>query len=113
MAKMHALDVTLGDCKPENFIVSKGMVYVLDLEQSERKGDRAWDVAEFCYYSGHYGSALTGGLQQFIKSFIEGYAQEGDRKILRKASELGYGRVFFVWTPMSVIQGIANLLKAA
>lgn len=113
MAKMHALDITLGDCKPENFIVSKGMVYVLDLEQSERKGDRAWDVAEFCYYSGHYGSALTGGLQQFIKSFIEGYAQEGDRKILRKASELGYGRVFFVWTPMSVIQGIANLLKAA
>ncbi|MDQ1280895.1 MAG: Polbeta protein [Thermoproteota archaeon] len=113
MAKMHSLDVTLGDCKPENFIVSNGKVYVLDLEQSERKGDKVWDVAEFCYYSGHYGSILSGGLQQFIQSFIEGYAQEGDKKILRKASQLGYGRVFFVWTPMSIIQGIASILKAS
>lgn len=113
MARMHSLDVTLGDCKPENFIVSKGIVYVLDLEQSERKGDKVWDIAEFCYYSGHYGSILSGGLQQFIKSFIEGYSQEGDKKILRKASQLGYGRVFFVWTSMSIIQGIASILKAA
>jgi thiamine kinase-like enzyme len=107
------LDITLGDCKPENFIISTDdKIYVLDLEQGERKGDIAWDIAEYCYFSGHYGNTLTTGLQQFIKSFIEGYTQIGNRETLRKAAQFSYGRVFIGWTPLPVIQGIACLLKA-
>lgn len=114
IADIHALDVTLGDCKPENFVISNsGKIYALDLEQGERKGDKAWDVAEFCYFSGHYGSTLSVGLQQFIKCFIEGYIQRGDRSILRKAAELGYGRVFLAWTPMPIIKGISDILRSA
>ena len=114
IADIHGLDVTLGDCKPENFIIaSNGKIYVLDLEQGERRGDKAWDIAEFCYFSGHYGNTLTTGLQQFIKCFTEGYAQRGDKNILRKAAELGYGRVFIAWTPMPIIKGISDILRSA
>lgn len=112
IAKIHMLEVTLGDCKPENFIISTNdKIYVLDLEQGERKGDAAWDIAEYCYFSGHYGNTLTTGLQQFIKNFIEGYTQIGNRETLRKAGQFSYGRVFIGWSPLPIIQGIGHLLK--
>ncbi|MFQ6075766.1 MAG: phosphotransferase, partial [Candidatus Bathyarchaeia archaeon] len=62
VARIHALKVGIGDCKPENFIRGvDGKVYTLDLEQGAKMGDTAWDVAEFLYYAGHYGNRATGG----------------------------------------------------
>ena len=114
LARIHKLDNTMGDCKPENFIAGDdGKIYVLDLEQGERYGDKVWDVAEFLYFSGHFGTELTPSMQQFVKSFIAGYSSLGEKKILREAAGLRYTRVFLPWTPMPIIQGISTILRSS
>ncbi|MEE8322837.1 MAG: nucleotidyltransferase domain-containing protein [Candidatus Bathyarchaeia archaeon] len=113
IATIHSLNVVIGDCKPENFIIGKnGQIYVLDLEQGERRGDPTWDVAEFLYFSGHFGSKFTNGLRDFVLNFVEGYCQIGDRTILRRAAGFRYSRVFLGWTHLPIIQAIASVLKA-
>ncbi len=113
IATIHSLHVVIGDCKPENFIIgTNGQIYVLDLEQGERRGDPTWDVAEFLYFSGHFGSKFTNGLRDFVLNFVEGYCQIGDRTILRRAAGFRYSRVFLGWTHLPIIQAIASILKA-
>ena len=112
LAKIHGLDVVLGDCKPENFILGHdGKLYVLDLEQGEWHGDQSWDVAEFLYFSGHFGSRFSGGFREFVEVFIRGYLTSGRPKVLRDAASARYSKSFVAWTPVPVIQGIAALLK--
>lgn len=114
LARIHSLGITMGDCKPENFIAGEGgKIYVLDLEQGERHGDKVWDVAEFLYFSGHYGTSLTTGLQQFVKDFVAGYSSIGETEVLREAAGIRYTKVFLAWTTMPVIQGISTILKNA
>lgn len=113
IAEIHALDVAIGDCKPENFVITdEEEIFVLDLEQGERKGDKTWDIAEFLYFSGHFGSHYTGGIKDFVKCFIDGYCIQGQKGILRKASNFRYSRVFLGWTAPPIIQSIASTLKS-
>ena len=113
IATIHSLHVVIGDCKPENFIIgNNGHIYVLDLEQGERRGDPTWDVAEFLYFSGHFGTKFTDGLRDFVLNFVEGYCQIGDRSVLRRAAGFRYSRVFLGWTYLPIIQAIASILKA-
>lgn len=112
LARIHAVNVTVGDCKPENFIVTPdGAIYVFDLEQGERHGDKAWDVAEFLYFSGHFWIAMTEGLQRFVEYFLEGYRRVGDKRVLAEAASANYSRVFLAWTPMPIIRGMTMQLK--
>ena len=114
LALIHGLNITMGDCKPENFIAGiDGNIYVLDLEQGERHGDKVWDVAEFLYFSGHFGATMNSGLQQFVREFIAGYVSLGDKKVFDSAAELRYTRVFFPWTPIPIIQEISGILKSS
>lgn len=114
LARIHALQVGIGDCKPENFIRGvDGRVYTLDLEQGAKMGDAAWDVAEFLYYSGHYGDTTRAGIQEFVTAFTLGYREVGDRRVLKRATTIGYTKVFLVWTPMPIIRQISDLLKRA
>ncbi len=112
LARIHKLSVTMGDCKPENFILGIDReIYVLDLEQGERLGDKAWDVAEFLYFSGHFASKLTNGLKEFATDFSAGYASVCSNQVLKEAAGLRYMRIFFTWTPMPILQAISNILK--
>jgi len=114
MASVHALDVTIGDSKPENLVWSIGdTLYVLDLEQARKKGDKAWDVAEFLFYTGHYGTLMTGALRELTESFIEGYKTSGERASLKKAAGLNYAKVFSLWTAPQIIREISTQLRAA
>ncbi|HDM89513.1 MAG TPA: hypothetical protein ENG65_05940, partial [Candidatus Bathyarchaeota archaeon] len=74
IARIHSLNISLGDCKPENIrLAEDGRIFFLDLEQAERGGDQAWDIAEFLYYSGHY--AFLSPLKvprRITESFIDG-----------------------------------------
>jgi tRNA A-37 threonylcarbamoyl transferase component Bud32/predicted nucleotidyltransferase len=113
IAKIHSLNVTIGDCKPENFVITDDdEVFVLDLEQGERKGDKTWDIAEFLYFSGHFGSHFSGGMKDFVQSFIDGYCIHGKKHVLRKASNFRYSRVFLGWTSTPIIKSIASTLKS-
>jgi len=112
LGRIHSLNVAIGDTKPENIILTtKDEVIPLDLEQSKKGGDLAWDIAEFLYYSGHYGLNVTGGLKEFIENFIKGYLRFGDSVNLKKAGGINYIKVFSFWTPAPIMWAISSILK--
>lgn len=115
IAEAHRLGVALGDCKPENVIVTKdGTPYFVDLEQASRDGNQAWDVAEFLYYSGHYVSPIApaDAAELVAKEFIKGYLEaEGKKETIKKAGSARYTKVFSIFTPPHVILAISNLCK--
>ena len=110
----HQLEVALGDTKPENFIVDRaGTVTLVDLEQAKFKGDYSWDVAEFLYYSGHYWLSHDKSLGEYVESFIQGYLEVGNARVLKSASSARYLRVFSLWTPPNTLYGINKTLHEA
>lgn len=116
LARIHDLGVTVGDSKPENFQRSlDDEVYSLDLEQARKSGDKAWDVAEFLYYSGHYifPSVPSGGFREYVSAFIQGYRGKGNEDVLKKAAGVRYGRVFSLWTPPLAIHEISKALRSS
>jgi tRNA A-37 threonylcarbamoyl transferase component Bud32 len=115
IAEAHKLGVSLGDCKPENFIITKdGKTFFVDLEQAARDGNQAWDIAEFLYYSGHYVSPISSAKAASIiaKSFVEGYLEAGGRKeTVKKAASARYVKVFSIFTSPHVILAISNICR--
>ena len=119
MAQVHSRGIVLGDTKPENIIVNpNGALYMIDFEQAaqDSKGDKAWDVAVFVYYAGHYIYPFNGNLkaESITKAFIKGYlAAGGDVNAIRAAGKTKYSRVFGIFTMWSIISVIANVCRKA
>lgn len=115
IAEAHLLGVALGDCKPENIIVTKNSeLCFVDLEQGTKDGNQPWDIAEFLYYSGHYAPpfATTEKIELFAKAFIEGYVKVGGRpENIRKAASPRYTKVFSIFTQPQITLAIANLCR--
>jgi len=114
VAQAHSLGVSLGDCKPENFIVTPTEVYVVDLEQATRNGNQAWDIAEFLYFSGHYSPPLSSAnpATEVAKNFIQGYLDAGGQKEnIKKAASARYTKVFSVFTPPHVLLAVSNVCQ--
>ena len=115
LAQVHARNVALGDTKPENVIIDpKDEIYLLDFEQASRDGDKAWDVAEFLYYSGHYLPPLNsnGKAESIARAFIGGYLKAGgDVSVVKKAGAPKYTRVFSVFTMPSIMFAMSNVCK--
>lgn len=115
LAKIHGSGVVMGDTKPENFQRSRDEeIYCLDLEQAGKSGDKAWDVAELLYYSGHYvfPSLPSGGFKDYVNGFIDGYKKHGDENTLKTAAAVRYSRVFSLWTPPLAIREISKALRS-
>ncbi|MEM1540718.1 MAG: lipopolysaccharide kinase InaA family protein [Candidatus Bathyarchaeia archaeon] len=116
-ARVHALNLTLGDTKPENILMGKnGEIYLLDFEQASRGGDKAWDIAEFLYYAGHYMPPLVGSYpaELIAKAFIKGYLKTGgDIKVIKDAGKTKYTKVFSVFVFPHIIFAISNICKKA
>jgi Kae1-associated kinase Bud32 len=115
MANVHSRDISLGDTKPENMLVKQdGSIYMIDFEQATEGGDKAWDVAVFLYYSGHYLQPLYGTdkAESIAKAFIGGYLKAGgDVEVIKKAGLPKYTRVFSIFTMWNIISAIANICK--
>jgi len=114
IAQIHSLGVSLGDCKPENFIVTKDEIVLLDLEQATRDSNYTWDIAEFLYYSGHYSPPLssTNVVNIIARNFIEGYLEAGGKKeTVKKAASVRYTKVFSVFTPPHVLLAISSICQ--
>ncbi len=97
VAAVHGVGAILGDCKPENFIAAGGSLTLIDLEQGGRGDERAWDIAEFIYYSGRYADPLDSALNvaEATEAFIEGYIEGGgEASHVGEASRLKYAKVF-------------------
>ena len=77
-----------------------GTMYLIDFEQAARDGDKAWDVAVFLYYSGHYLPPLYGNdkAEAIAKAFIDGYLKAGgDVDVINKAGLSKYTRIFSIF----------------
>lgn len=111
MAGAHQLEAALGDTKPENFLVEKnGDVTLVDLEQARHRGNYAWDVAEFLFYSGHYWLTFNKSLEGYVDSFIKGYKEKGSTNVVKAAASPKYVRVFSVWTPPNILHNVRRKL---
>jgi len=115
IAEAHRLGVGLGDCKPENIIVTReGELCFVDLEQASRDRNQAWDIAEFLYYSGHYVPPLapTDKIEFLTKRFLEGYIERGGNPgTVKKAASPRYTKVFSIFTQPHVILVISSLCR--
>ncbi len=115
LANVHSHNISLGDTKPENMLVKQdGSIYMIDFEQATEGGDKAWDVAVFLYYSGHYLQPLYGNskAESIAKAFINGYLKAGgDVDDIKKAGTPKYTRVFSIFTMWNIISTISNVLK--
>lgn len=117
-AEVHDTGVALGDTKPENIMIGekKGEVFLLDMEQASRNGDKVWDIAEFVYYTGHYIPPLvrTHRAELLTKAFIRGYLQAGgDVKLVKEAGDPKYTKVFSIFTLPHILLTISNVCKEA
>ena len=118
MAKVHSNNILLGDSKPDNILVKQdGSMYMIDFEQAsqDEKGDRAWDVAVFMYYAGHYIQPLGNGnikAEAVAKAFIDGYLRAGGEvEAVKKAGTRKYTRVFSIFTMWSIISVISKVCR--
>jgi tRNA A-37 threonylcarbamoyl transferase component Bud32 len=86
---MHKVGLVYGDTKPENALVGKDGIYLLDLEQAVEGGDKAWDLAEFLYYSAKLGKNEE-GMKLVAESFLDAYRTENGHRVIAKARDLKY-----------------------
>lgn len=117
LAEVHALDMALGDTKPENMIIGKtGEVYMTDFEQASHNGDKAWDIAEFLYYAGHDISPFVAQsrVEQMAKAFLHGYLRAGGNvKTIKNAGNPKYTKVFSVFTFPHLMLILSNVCRNA
>jgi tRNA A-37 threonylcarbamoyl transferase component Bud32 len=109
IAQVHNEGIVLGDCKPDNVIVTgDGRLYFVDLEQARRGGNPAWDLVEFLCFSARYIAPLlhTEGLVKFLKNFLQGYLMGGGAKdTIKEASQAKYLRLFaFLILPTTLLK---------
>ncbi len=115
VAEVHRSGVTLGDCKPENFIIKDdGVIVIIDLEQGARGGNETWDVAEFLYFMGRYAGPLDPltGVAEMTRCFVGGYVDGGgSRHRFSEVARLRYTKVFTPLTLLPVIYTIAKTCR--
>jgi Kae1-associated kinase Bud32 len=114
-AKVHSQNVSLGDTKPDNVLIKKdGTIFLIDFEQATQDGDKAWDIAVFLYYCGHYIQPYYSNAksESVAKAFIAGYLKVGGSVLnVRKAGEPKYTRVFSIFTPPLIMRAISDVCK--
>jgi len=114
-AEVHALDIALGDTKPENIVIRRnGEICMLDFEQASRNGDKVWDIAEFLYYAGHYIPPFVGtrSAELIAKAFITGYLKAGGNvRAVKEAGNPKYTKVFSVFTLPHIMFVMSNICR--
>jgi len=116
-AEVHAFSIALGDTKPENLVFKENSeICMLDFEQASRSGNKVWDIAEFLYYAGHHISPFAGTrpAELITNAFIDGYLRAGgDVKLVKKAGNPMYTKVFSIFTFPHIILVISNICRKA
>ena len=114
-AKVHSRNIALGDTKPENMLIKEdGTIFLIDFEQATQGGDKAWDIAVFLYYCGHYLQPFSSSnkAESIAKAFINGYLRAGGNvEDIRKAGASKYTRVFSIFTMPPIMLAISNICK--
>ncbi len=96
LGKMHKAGLVYGDTKPQNALVGKEGIDLLDLEQAVERGDKAWDIAEFLYYSAKMAKQKE-GMKLVAESFLNAYRAENGSLVIAKARNLRYLTPFMLF----------------
>jgi len=115
LASVHGIGVSIGDSKPENFLIQDREIFIVDLEQAGKRADYAWDIAELLFYIGHYCTRPVPppAVKQLVEAFVKGYVRKGNPEELRKAAAVKHAKSFSIWTPPPVILEISRILHSA
>jgi tRNA A-37 threonylcarbamoyl transferase component Bud32/predicted nucleotidyltransferase len=111
VARVHSAGIALGDAKPNNVIVSQQGLCLTDLEQTFPGGDRAWDIAEFLYYTAKL-SIREDAMERVARSFLESYTKSGDRTSVLKARGQKYFGPFRPFLTPGMAKMLRDLLSA-
>lgn len=101
---------SLGDTKPQNFIVTDGDIYLVDLEQFNSDDCLEWDLAELILYT-HIFFRRFGGRIENISSILDGYSRGNPRyrDVFRRLLNI---RVLMAFLPLTPVNIFINLRKA-
>mgnify|MGYP001107986291 CR=1 FL=1 len=114
IGRIHKLDICLGDCKPENMIFGNDQnLYLVDLEQARRKGNPAWDIAEFLYFSVLYvPEPGRDAVKELAVNFLRGYlGSHGDPENVRDVGDPKYHSVFAPFEPVWTLTEISKICQ--
>jgi tRNA A-37 threonylcarbamoyl transferase component Bud32/predicted nucleotidyltransferase len=104
LGKMHKAGLVYGDTKPQNVLVGKDGIDLLDLEQAVENGDAGWDLAEFLYFSSTHlekeddkkddkkkdDGQKEAGMKLIAESFLASYRSENGSEVIAKAKNMRY-----------------------
>ena len=96
LGKLHKAGLVYGDTKPQNALVCQDGIYLVDLEQAVERGDKAWDLAEFLYYSAK-GAKHEEGLRLVAITFLSAYRAENGHRVIEKAMKIRYLTPFLIF----------------
>ncbi len=110
LGKLHKAGLVYGDTKPQNVLVEKDGISLLDLEQAVEGGDKAWDLAEFLYYSAKIAKQAE-GMKLVAESFLAAYRAENGSKVIAKARNLRYLTPFMLFIAPKRTSVVRKALK--
>lgn len=108
LAILHNSNYCMGDTKPSNMILSDSdsEIYFADLEQSQRDGNKTWDVAEFIYYSVRF-TLKEARARKMINSFVLAYLEKAQEpKVLEQSIALRYRAPFQAFIAPNVMNAL-------
>jgi tRNA A-37 threonylcarbamoyl transferase component Bud32 len=110
MSVIHNSGYALGDAKASNVVVSSDGLYLTDLEQSDPHGDKAWDLAEFIYYTAKL-TAKQEAMNNVARIFLDSYSKSGEVDILVKAGSPKYLRPFLPFLLPTMTRSLRDLFN--
>jgi len=111
LCKLHASGCTVGDTKPSNMLLSNGRIYFTDLEQFAFSDEAPWDVICFIYYSIKFTSNEEGA-RKVVRAFLDGYMQDGNVSVIKKALSRKYVPTFYPALVLGVIAAVRDEIKS-
>jgi len=125
LGKIHKAGLVYGDTKPQNAFVFKDRIDLIDLEQAVEKGDKAWDLAEFLYFSATHLEEEKAeknddkkkelvnkeeGMRLVAEAFLTGYRSENIGEVVAKAKSIRYLLPFLPILPGKMRSVVRNTL---
>jgi Kae1-associated kinase Bud32 len=111
LQRLHAKGHTVMDTKASNMLLCDDKLYFTDLEQFAYDDDKAWDIACFVYYSMKFTSNEEGA-RKIVRAFLDGYMQNGNVSIVKKALNKKYVSPFYPALVLGIITAVRDEIKS-
>lgn len=111
LCTLHAKGCTIVDTKPSNMLLNNGKLYFTDLEQFTFGDDKSWDIIYFIYYSVKFTSNAEGA-RKVVRAFLDGYMQDGNISVIKKALSKRYISPFYPVLVLGVVMAVRDEIKS-